>query len=325
MPQHSKLFLGTVGAWERVYSIGLWCGGVYNCTPFSPCALPLSLMRMPVRFHEPESAEDIPGFVEYHELNMDEALHPVSHFNTFNDFFSRRLKPDARPIHRPADAACAVLPADARTLVFSSVAQSQELWIKGENFALETLLQDAGLAGAFAGGALMISRLAPQDYHRFHFPVTGTVARITHIAGEYYTVNPVAVRSGIDVYGANRRALCVVETAHFGRVCVVVIGATMVGSIVFTCREGAAVAKGDEMGYFAFGGSTLVTLFPQGAICFDEDLRETALVPMEMLGRMGTSCGRAAAAVPGAHAPASPAPDSVVPGVPDLHAEELCS
>ena len=139
-----------------------------------------------------------------------------------------------------------------------------------------------------------------QDYHRFHFPVTGTVTEIKEIDGEYYTVNPVAVRSHIDVYGDNRRALCVVQTECFGPVCVVVVGATMVGSIVFTCREGDRVAKGDEMGYFAFGGSTLVTLFTRGTIAFDDDLRQTSRVPVEMLGRMGTSCGRSLLNVGGA-------------------------
>ena len=114
------------------------------------------------RFDRKESARDIAGFVEYHHLNMDEALHPVSHFETFNQFFYRKLKPGVRPIHKPADPSWAVLPADARTMVFDSLAASRELWIKGDNFALETLLQDTALASDFEGCALMISRLAPQ-------------------------------------------------------------------------------------------------------------------------------------------------------------------
>eukprot|EP00887_Chlorella_sp_A99_P007334 scaffold2.g7334.t1 len=170
--------------------------------------------------------------------------------------------------------------ARARLMVYSTVDDATRCWIKGRRFSVAGLLGDAGEGGAaaaFAGGAMAIFRLAPQDYHRrgqgFHLPVGGTVESIKDVAGELMTVNPIGVNSFFaDAFTRNQRSIMMLSCPGFGRVAYVAIGATVVGSIRWTLRVGAAAARGDEAGYFAFGGSTVVVLFQAGAVAWDDDL-----------------------------------------------------
>jgi len=245
------------------------------------------------KYEDPESVKEIQHFIDFYKLDEEEMLDKVSSFKNFNEFFYRKLKPIARPIAAKDDPRVAVSPADCRLHVFESVATSIELWIKGRNFSLRSFLQNEQLADKFEGGSLVIARLAPQDYHRFHFPIGGVVSKPTHIDGTYYTVNPVAVNQHVDVYSENKRAVATIESKEFGTVCFIAIGATMVGSIHLTASPESVVAKGDEYGYFAFGGSTCVLLFEKGRIAFDEDLLVNSLKPLETLVKMGTSLGRA--------------------------------
>lgn len=125
-------------------------------------------------------------------------------------------------------------PADCRLSVYPTIDQATKLWIKGKKFSLENLLQDEALASLFYGGSVVIARLAPQDYHRYHSPVTGTLQSFVNISGGYYTVNPIAVNKPFDVFCGNKRLVTTIETLEFGQVCFVAIGATMVGSINMT-------------------------------------------------------------------------------------------
>jgi phosphatidylserine decarboxylase len=110
---------------------------------------------------------------------------------TFNQFFYRKLKPDARPVEEPDNPYRLVSGADCRMMAFETVQDATRIWIKGREFTVSRLLGDAysSQSEKYQGGALAIFRLAPQDYHRFHSPVTGVVGPMTYIAGEYYTVN----------------------------------------------------------------------------------------------------------------------------------------
>jgi len=148
-------------------------------------------------------------------------------------------------------------------------------------------------AKLFEGGALGIFRLAPQDYHRFHIPVDGVLEKPKLIKGEYYTVNPMAVRSALDVYSENVRIICPINSPIFGRVMVICIGAMMVGSTIITAEEGQNVKRTDELGYFQFGGSTLVVLFEPGKMVWDEDLVSNSKQALESLIRVGMSVGHA--------------------------------
>ncbi|KIK43147.1 hypothetical protein CY34DRAFT_804151 [Suillus luteus UH-Slu-Lm8-n1] len=250
-------------------------------------------IKQGAKYDSPESARDIPSFIEFHGLKVDEILEPISSFKTFNDFFYRKLKPSARPTESPDDPRRLVSAADCRLMVFETVSEATKLWIKGREFSIARLLGDVYREEAerYVGGPLAIFRLAPQDYHRFHVPVDGKIGEMRDVKGEYYTVNPQAVRSALDVYGENVRKIVPIDSPQFGRVMVVCVGAMMVGSIKITVEEGQDVKRGQELGYFAFGGSTIVVLFERGAVEWDEDLVINGRACLETLVRVGMGIG----------------------------------
>lgn len=141
---------------------------------------------------------------------------------------------------------------------------------------------------------MLISRLCPVDYHRFHFPVAGTPGEARLINGWLYSVNPIALRLNPAYLVENKRMLTLIETARFGRVAQLEVGATMVGSILQTYVPGRTMAKGDEKGLFAFGGSCVITLFQRGRIVFDHDLVEHSAEQREVYARIGERLGVAA-------------------------------
>lgn len=149
--------------------------------------------------------------------------------------------------------------------------------IKGYGFTLDKLLGDVGLAEIFEGGSLGIFRLAPQDYHRWHSPIDGVIESITDIPGTYYTVNPQAINEPgtMDVFCENKRSVMIIKWAATGtRVAVVAVGAMLVGSIKYNpgIEVGATVKRGQTLGAFYYGGSTVITIFQKGEVVFDEDL-----------------------------------------------------
>ncbi|KAJ7675176.1 phosphatidylserine decarboxylase-domain-containing protein [Mycena rosella] len=258
----------------------------------SPRRLLKSLsIKQGIKYDSPESARDIPAFIEFHQLKVADILEPLDSFKTFNQFFYRL--PSARPIERPDDPYRLVSAADCRFMAFESVSEATRLWIKGREFTVARLIGDAYKheAERYTGGALAIFRLAPQDYHRFHSPVDGTIGNMTYIAGEYYTVNPQAIRTALDVYGENARKIVPIDSPQFGRVIAVCVGAMMVGSIETTVKEGETVKRGQEFGYFAFGGSTIVLLFEKDAVVWDEDLLVNGRASLETLVRVGMGIG----------------------------------
>ncbi|KAI9795987.1 MAG: hypothetical protein M1833_006563 [Piccolia ochrophora] len=226
------------------------------------------------KFDDPASAGEIQGFINFHKLNMEEVLLPLDKFKTFNEFFYRQLKSDARPCSAPTNPKIVVSPADCRSVVFNRMSDATSVWVKGREFSIERLLGNAypDDAKRYVNGALGIFRLAPQDYHRFHIPVDGVMGMPKTIHGEYYTVNPMAIRSALDVYGENVRIVVPVDSVAHGRVMIICVGAMMVGSTVITAKAGEEVKRTDELGYFKFGGSTLLLLFEPGRMEFDDDL-----------------------------------------------------
>ncbi|KAF9534069.1 phosphatidylserine decarboxylase-domain-containing protein [Crepidotus variabilis] len=251
-------------------------------------------IKQGLKYDDPESAKDIPAFIVFHNLDRSEILDPLESFKTFNQFFYRKLKADARPVEEPDNSNRIVSGADCRLMAFETVSEATRLWIKGREFTVARLLGEAYKTEAekYNGGALCIFRLAPQDYHRFHSPVDGVIGPMTYIAGEYYTVNPQAIRTALDVYGENARKIVPIDTPQFGRVFAVCIGAMMVGSIQTTLNEGDAVKRGQEFGYFAFGGSTIVVIFEKGKVEWDEDLLINGQASLETLVRVGMGIGR---------------------------------
>ncbi|KIY44255.1 hypothetical protein FISHEDRAFT_67843 [Fistulina hepatica ATCC 64428] len=250
-------------------------------------------VKQGLKYDAPESKADIQPFIDFHSLNTKEMLLDLSEFKTFNEFFYRKLKSDARPVEKPDDPFRLVSAADCRLNVFESVSEATRLWIKGREFSVSRLLGDAykDQAERYNGGAVAVFRLAPQDYHRFHTPVDGTIGKMTYIPGEYYTVNPQAIRTALDVYGENVREVVPIDSPQFGRVMAVCVGAMMVGTIHVTAVEGQRLRRGDEFGYFAFGGSTIVMLFEPGTVKWDEDLLINSRACLETLVCMGMGIG----------------------------------
>ncbi|SPN99555.1 related to phosphatidylserine decarboxylase [Cephalotrichum gorgonifer] len=245
------------------------------------------------KYDDPASKSQIIPFIAFHKLDLSEVLLPVEEFKNFNEFFYRALKPGARPCSAPDNPRIIVSPADCRSVVFNRVNHATNIWIKGREFSIKRLLGDtySQEVSRYENGALGIFRLAPQDYHRFHIPVDGVMGKPELIAGEYYTVNPMAIRSALDVYGENVRIVVPIDSPQYGRVMVVCVGAMMVGSTVITRREGEEVKRAEELGYFKFGGSTLVLLFEEGKMKFDDDLVNNSNMALETLVRVGMSIG----------------------------------
>lgn len=237
------------------------------------------------------SAQRVLPFIVDYDLNVDEfAKKPIS-FKSFNEFFYRALKAEARPI--AGGNGVAVLPADGRHLALQNVDAAAGFYAKGQCFDLASFLGDTALAREFVGGSLLISRLCPVDYHRFHFPVGGMPGEARLINGWLYSVSPIALRRNLAYLWENKRMVTLVDSPEFGKVAVCEIGATMVGSILQTHVPGRAVEKGAEKGLFKFGGSCVVTIFQRGRIKFDADLVEQSRAGLEVYARMGERLGQA--------------------------------
>ena len=237
------------------------------------------------------SALQVIPFVAKYEIDADEFAKSAFDYKTFNEFFYRALKPGVRPI-APGERV-AVLPADGRHLAFPDVDAAEGFYVKGAKFTFTELLGDPALAGQFAGGAMLISRLCPVDYHRFHFPVDGTPGEPRLINGWLYSVSPVALRRNLRYLVQNKRVITLIESPQFGTVAMIEVGATNVGAIRQGCMPGRFAAKGAEKGLFAFGGSCVITLFQRGRIRFDDDLVAQSAQCVETYARMGDRLGEA--------------------------------
>jgi phosphatidylserine decarboxylase len=222
-------------------------------------------------------------FVGKYQVNMAEAANPdISSYLSFNDFFTRALRPDARPLA----AATLVCPVDGAISQFGPIAGEQIFQAKGHQYSTTALVGgDAALAAQFRGGSFATIYLSPRDYHRIHMPCDGRLLRMIYVPGDLFSVNPVTARGVPGLFARNERVVCVFETAQ-GPMVLTLVGATIVGSMATVWhgvlpREGAVrewhynsqtphvlLKKGDEMGRFLLG-STVVLLFPQGPLQFN--------------------------------------------------------
>ena len=222
-------------------------------------------------------------FVGRYDVNMDEALDPdIANYPSFNEFFTRALRPDARPL-APADYIC---PVDGRISQFGAIQDDQIFQAKGHNFSTTALVGgDRELADRFRHGSFANLYLSPKDYHRIHMPCDGRLTRMIYIPGELFSVNPTTARGIPGLFARNERVVCVFDTAH-GPFVMTLVGATIVGSMAtvwhgvvnpprapsicnWTYEErDIRLQKGEEMGRFLLG-STVVMLFPKDALHFN--------------------------------------------------------
>jgi phosphatidylserine decarboxylase len=244
------------------------------------------------RMNAAKSIARIAPFIQRYRVDATEFADPPESFASFNEFFYRKLKPAARPIE--PDPSRIVFPADGRHLGFQRASSIDSVFVKGQKFDLTALLGDEKLAARFADGALVLSRLCPVDYHRYHFPCTGIPSATHTIQGPLFSVSPIALREKLSYLWTNKRSITQLETPDLGTVLLLEIGATCVGEIHQTFKPGTAVEKGAEKGYFAFGGSSTITIFEPGAVKLDADLLEHSSNQTELYARMGEAMARKA-------------------------------
>ena len=234
------------------------------------------------------TTEIIRRFVAKYRVNMDEALDSdIAHYATFNDFFTRALKPGARPLAQAA----LVCPVDGAISQFGPIAQDRLIQAKGHHYSTTALVGgDAALAAQYEDGHFATIYLSPRDYHRIHMPAGGRLARMVYVPGELFSVNPTTARGVPGLFARNERVVCVFESAR-GPFVLALVGATIVGSMatvwhgVVNPPRGKAVREwrypapgqpeivlkqGEEMGRFLLG-STVVMLFPKGPLRFNHD------------------------------------------------------
>ncbi len=236
----------------------------------------------------PSSARGLADFVREYNINMDEAARPLEDYTSFNDFFYRTLKPGARPLCAANEVA---FPADGRHSGWQNAAEMQGVFVKGQKFDLPALLGSDELAEKYAEGSVILSRLCPVDYHRFHFAAGGVPEAPVRIPGPLASVSPYCLRHKLSWLWTNKRELTVIHTPDLGDVLSLAVGATGVGAIFQTYRPGSPVAMGDEQGYFAFGGSTVMTFFEPGRVQLAADLLENTANCTETYARQGDTMG----------------------------------
>lgn len=241
------------------------------------------------RMDQPKSREKVAPFIRDYGVDVAEFAADVESYASFNEFFYRKLKPSARPIAE--GAAVAVFPADGRHLAIADVSAADSFYIKGQRFDLAKFLGSAELAAEFEGGSILISRLCPVDYHRFHFPVSGQTGAARILDGSLRSVSPLALRRKLSILWENRRMITEVASDAFGKMIVMEVGATCVGGMHQTYQAESQVEKGADKGYFSFGGSCVTTVYKKGAIRFDDDLLAQAALGREVYAKMGEQCG----------------------------------
>ncbi len=238
--------------------------------------------------HSPKSRSKIRAFIENFGVNVDEIERPVESFKTFNEFFIRRLKPEARPIDRDPDHLISI--ADCRLSAYE-IRAGAVFPVKAKSFTTDQLIGDRGIAANYAGGLCLIFRLAPVDYHRFCYVDDCEQTPNVVINGFYRSVHPLSLSRMKAVFTENRREYCALKTANFDDVIHVDVGATGVGRIVQNNPAGGRFRRGEEKGYFEFGGSTVILLLKPGAAKIDDDIAEYSARGIETIVRYGEKIG----------------------------------
>lgn len=230
----------------------------------------------------PFSTKKISGFIK--QFNIDMSQFQVEEYRSFNQFFIRRFRPGMREIA----AENHIMPAgcEARYLGFAEVSEQMTFPVKGREYTAAKFLASQKWADEFANGPLLIARLAPVDYHRFHFPDEGTIVDQYRVTGKFHSVSPVAIKENAQILTSNERQVTILQTKHFGKIAMVEVGALCVGAIVQT-YESNHFERGQEKGYFLFGGSTVAFLGTKGAWVPTDDIRDYSLRGIETLVKLG--------------------------------------
>lgn len=232
---------------------------------------------------KPKSAKKIQVFVEKYQIDLTEAK--KTHFDSFQDFFTRELKPEARPIHPDPNSVIAV--ADGKITAYP-ITMEGSFRIKESVYTIEELLRDKETAAAFIGGTCFVYRLSMDDYHRFIYPASGNKIKEKMIPGVLHTVRPLAHRY-TKVFAENTRQWQLLETEIFGPILYMEVGAMLVGKI--HDHGHLLFEKGQEKGYFEYGASSIVVCYPAGKVKVDEDIQVINQKGIEVQVRLGEKVG----------------------------------
>jgi phosphatidylserine decarboxylase len=230
----------------------------------------------------PRSVSKIDSFVKQYDIKMED--YEPQAFKSFNEFFIRKFKKEKRPFDSNPGVFCAG--AEARYLAFENISANTRVKVKGIELSISELFghndEAKKLGQEFDGGTVIIARLCPVDYHRYHFPCDGEVIRQYRVEGVLHSVNPVALSVKPEIFLINERQVCIFRNSLFGEVAMIEVGALGVGKIVQSYQDQKFV-KGDEKGYFLFGGSTVIWVLKKGAITLAQDLLSNSSSSSEIL------------------------------------------
>jgi phosphatidylserine decarboxylase len=235
------------------------------------------------------SLKKVQAFVEDFDINMSHSEKSTEEFESFNDFFTRKLVEGARPIDR--NEASLISPGDGRLSAYEYIDLDKLVQVKGFTYSLDSLIKNPEVAKKFSGGVCLILRLCPTDYHRFHFIDDGVCEETIKITGDYYSVNPVALERVPELFCKNKREWSLFHSNNLGDILHMEVGATCVGSIIQTYTPGDKMKKGDEKGYFKFGGSTTILFFEKDKVKVDRDIIEETNKGYETKVLMGEKIG----------------------------------
>ncbi len=232
------------------------------------------------------------NFIADNKIDISEFKNPPSSFKTFNEFFMRELVDCARELAESDNPYALSFPSDGRHLLIENVSLADSFYAKGCKFNLSSFLADESLAKRFENASMLISRLSPLDYHRFHYPISGELVARREIGGSLFSVSPIALSKRLSIFWENARVLNIIESPDFGMCAFVEIGATNVGEIINFHKLGERVSRGEQAGMFKFGGSCVVTIIPaESKINWNEKLVEMSAQNVECYARVNTLAG----------------------------------
>jgi phosphatidylserine decarboxylase len=240
----------------------------------------------------PISQNKIAPFIEKFSIEMDDYLPEegrtsAAPYSSFNQFFIRRFRPGKRPFTSEPNEMAAF--SEARYFGYESVADDETVPVKGANLKPKALIANEKWHGLFEDGPLLLARLCPVDYHRYHFPDNGVVLDDYRVKGLFHSVNPLALKSKEDILITNERHVTILETENFGKLAYIEVGAICVGKIIQSqpLTKGRSFKRGEEKGYFLFGGSTVIVVGEKGRWKPSSDILENTKKKMETYLHLG--------------------------------------
>ncbi|MBE6072609.1 MAG: phosphatidylserine decarboxylase [Clostridium butyricum] len=235
------------------------------------------------------SSSKINSFINDYNIDINLSLKKANEFSSFNDFFARKLNSNARPIN--FDPGILISPGDGRLTCYTDISLDNLVQVKNITYSLKNLINNDEIASKYENGVCLILRLAPTDYHRFHFIDSGIPTKSHFINGFYYSVNPIALKNIPNLFCENKREWSLLNSDNFGEVLMIEVGATCVGSIIQTYKPNIKINKGDEKGYFKFGGSTTILFFEKNTVCIDDDILQQSSLGFESKVSFGETIG----------------------------------